>query len=107
MTVQSLLEQKLTDGLQPAHLQVINESPQHNVPEGAESHFRAIIVSKRFQGLAAVKRHQLVHSLISLELKDRIHAFSQRTFTPEEWQRRGGSLPSSPPCAKKPPAPPS
>ena len=101
MTVQAALEKKLAEGLQPAFLEVINESPRHNVPEKSESHFLAVIVSEKFQGLSAIKRHRLTHSLVRGEIERRIHAFSLRTFTPDEWLERGGRLPPSPDCAKK------
>ena len=101
MSIQNLLESKLQKGLEPVLLKVTNESPQHNTPEGAESHFSALIVSSRFSGLSLVQRHQMVHKLISGEIKERIHAFSQQTLTPGEFEERGGSLPSSPPCVKK------
>ena len=39
------IENKLKTDFKPWHLEVINESPNHNVPEGAESHFKIIIVS--------------------------------------------------------------
>lgn len=102
MKIQSLLESKLQQELQPTLLKVINESSQHNVPEGSESHFRVLIVSNAFEGLTTVKRHQRVYSVISEEIKSRIHAFSQQTFTPSEWESQSETLFSSPPCAKKP-----
>ena len=101
MTVQSLLEKHLQEGLDPIVLEVINESPNHNVPEGSESHFHVLIVSEKFSGLNLIKRHQMVHQLVAKELKEKIHAFSQKTLTPEEFERQGGVLPSSPPCANK------
>ena len=101
MTVQSLLEKHLQEGLNPLVLRVINESPNHNAPEGSESHFHVLIVSEKFSGLNLIKRHQMVHQLIAEELKGKIHAFSQKTLTPEEFEKQGGVLPSSPPCANK------
>ena len=101
MTVQSLLEKKLKEGLNPIVLKVINESPNHNVPENSESHFHVLIVSEKFSGLNLIKRHQMVHQLVAQELKEKIHAFSQKTLSPEEFKEQGGVLPSSPPCAHK------
>ena len=101
MNVQSFLEKQLQEGLEPLLLKVVNESPNHNVPENSESHFRVLIVSEKFEGLSLVQRHQMVHRLVADQLRDKIHAFSQQTFTPEEFSTRGGSLPSSPPCTKK------
>ncbi len=100
--IQSLLEKKLREGLNPLLLEVVNESANHNVPEDSESHFRVLIVSERFNGLSLVQRHQMVHRLVAEQIKDKIHAFSQQTFTQKEFEDRGGRLPiSSPPCAKK------
>ena len=101
MKVQSLLENKLQEALQPVLLKVTNESSNHNVPKSSESHFSALIVSDKFSGLTLIKRHQMVHSLIEKEIKEKIHAFSQQTLTPKEFEERGGKLPSAPPCAKK------
>lgn len=100
MKVQKALEEKLSRGLSPLILKVMNESPNHNVPEGSESHFRVLIVSDQFKELSSVRRHQLVYDLIKEELKT-IHAFSQNTFTSEEWIRQGGEIPKSPPCRHK------
>ena len=101
MKIQSLLERKLQEGLKPLILKVVNESPNHNVPEGSESHFSVLIVSEKFSGLSLIKRHQMVHNLIEKQIKEQVHAFSQQTLTPKEFEERGGQLPSSPPCVKK------
>ena len=102
MIVQSLLEKQLTEGLNPVLLKVTNESPRHNTPEGSESHFHVLIVSEKFSGLSLIKRHQMVHQLVAETLKEKVHAFSQKTLTPEEFEKQGGVLDnSSPPCMKK------
>ena len=103
MKIQKALEDKLKAELSPLVLKVINESPDHNTPEGSESHFRVLIVSDRFQGLSSLKRHQLVHGVLKQELQI-IHAFSQSAFTAEEWTARGGAIPASPPCQHKQPS---
>ena len=96
--VQNSLERKLKEGLEPLHIEVINESPNHSVPEGSESHFRVVLVSEKFKDLSVVQRHQMVYGLLKEELAGPVHAFSQHTFTPEEWVKKGHSLPDSPPC---------
>lgn len=51
MALQAVIEQKLQQELEPVHLEVINESQSHhNAPPGAESHFKAIVVSTKFEG---------------------------------------------------------
>ena len=44
MTTQQIIEEKLVGGFDLQHLQVINESGQHNVPDGSESHFKVVLV---------------------------------------------------------------
>ena len=101
MKIQKQLEEKLKKAFEPLLLKVINESPQHNTPKNSESHFRVLIVSNKFSNLSLIKRHQMVHSAVQEQIKDKIHAFSQQTLTPKEFKSRGGILPESPPCAKK------
>ncbi|CEP23298.1 unnamed protein product [Cyberlindnera jadinii] len=43
-----------------------------------------IIVSSQFQGKNKLARSRLVNSLLKEEIAA-IHAFQQKTFTPEEW----------------------
>ena len=101
MSVEDRIRQKLQDHLHVELLEVVNESPHHQVPEGSETHFRVLIVSKDFEGLSNVKRHQKVYKILDEELKGSVHAFSQKTLTPNEWGDIGSLVPSSPPCQKK------
>lgn len=50
MALQALIEEKITEALSPSHLEVINESGNHGAGEGAESHFKVIVVSDKFDG---------------------------------------------------------
>jgi BolA protein len=88
----------LTEALTPLHLEVLDESHRHNVPPGAESHFRVTAVSEGFSGIAPVARHRQVNKLLAEEFAGGLHALALHTLTPEEWFRRGGRLPESPPC---------
>lgn len=45
----------INEHLQPVHLEVINESYMHNVPKGAETHFKVLIVSDKFEDLPLIK----------------------------------------------------
>jgi len=100
MTVASVIEQKLIDAFQPSHLEVINESNNHNVPPGSESHFKVVIVAKAFEGERLIKRHRLVNAVLSEELAEKIHALALHTYTESQWQEQyAGSIPVSPDCA--------
>lgn len=90
MPLSETIEQKLRVALEPAHLEVINESHMHNVPKGSETHFKVVVVSPRFEGLNPVKRHQLVYGVLGEELrmKKGIHALAITSRTPSEWDAR-------------------
>nr|WP_164502787.1 BolA/IbaG family iron-sulfur metabolism protein [Nitrosomonas oligotropha] len=84
--------------LQPQFLEVVNESHQHNVPAGSESHFKVTIVSDAFQGKMLLARHRMVNAILADELTQSIHALVLHTMTMEEWFEKHGTLPDSPPC---------
>jgi BolA protein len=98
MQVQSRIEDKLRETFAPLHLQVDNESHMHNVPEGAESHFKVVLVSASFAGKPLVQRHRAVNGALAAELQGAVHALALHTMTPEEWFEKGGDAPESPPC---------
>jgi stress-induced morphogen len=49
---------------------------------GGGDHFRAEIVSERFDGLSRIEQHQLVYSIFGGEIGGAIHALSLKTSTP-------------------------
>jgi BolA protein len=98
MSRKQRIEDKLTAGLSPLHLEVIDESHMHSVPEGAESHFKVIAVSEQFAEHKLVGRHRLVNRLLADELAGGLHALALHTWTPEEWFAKGGQAPESPQC---------
>lgn len=97
MSVEETIVGKLTRGLQPSHLEVVNESHMHNVAPGSESHFRVVVVSTAFESLGKVKRHQQVYGLLGEELAGPVHALALHTYTGDEWAQRAGA-PESPAC---------
>ncbi|MCU7843997.1 MAG: BolA/IbaG family iron-sulfur metabolism protein [Candidatus Thiodiazotropha sp. (ex Monitilora ramsayi)] len=96
-TTQHTIEQKLQAVFSPIHLEVIDESHMHNVPEGAESHFKVVLVSEAFVGQKLIARHRQVNQALKEELNE-IHALALHTMTPEDWFNRGGTVTDSPPC---------
>ena len=99
MTIESTIEQKLLDEFSPLHLDVINESHQHNVPRGSESHFKVIIVSDAFEGERLIKRHRAVNAILANELAEQIHALALHTYTEKEWNEYyADNTPLSPKC---------
>jgi len=98
MSVQSTIESMLTEALEPVHLEVINESSMHSVPEGSESHFKVTAVSAMFNDRALIARHRLVNEVLAEQLAGPVHALSLTTLTPDEWFDRAGEVAASPPC---------
>lgn len=98
MSMQSQLEKKLSESLQPMHLEVINESYMHNVPEGSESHFKVVVVAEAFESRSRLARHRMVNEAVADEIARGIHAFAVNAMTPSEWFDKGGQSTQSPPC---------
>jgi len=97
MNMQETITQKLKNALSPVHLEVINESHMHNVPEGSESHFKVVIVSDEFKGKMLIARHRMVNNALQQELNSGIHALALHTLTMEEWFDKG-KVAESPLC---------
>jgi BolA protein len=98
MSVQDSIERKLAGGLQILHLEVINESGQHNVAPGSESHFKVVVVSNDFEDKNLVAQHRVIYKLLGNELKSQVHALALHTYTEQGWRDAQGAAPMSPPC---------
>ncbi len=82
------LEAKLREALDATHVEVIDESHLHAGHAGARDgggHYRATIVSEKFEGLSRVRAQQLVYGSVDDWMGKEIHALSIMTFTPEGW----------------------
>jgi len=98
MQMQNQIINKLNQALSPQHLEVINESSNHNVPAGSESHFKVTMVAEGFVDESLVKRHQKVYQVLADELKGSLHALALHLYTLDEWRTKNGGAPLSPPC---------
>ena len=98
MPMREHIEQKIKTDFEPLHLEVVDESHLHDVPEGAESHFKVVLVTEQFEGKTLLSRHRAVNQLLSAELQAQIHALALHTMTPDEWFAKGGLAPESPLC---------
>jgi len=98
MTVQQTIAQKLANEFTPSHLEVINESNNHNVPAGSESHFKVIIVCDAFDGTSLIQRHRMINESLADELNNDIHALALHTYTQSDWAEKQGQAPISPEC---------
>ena len=98
MNVQETMEHKLREGLEVIHLEVENESNQHNVPAGSESHFKVAVVSPSFEGRNLVARHREVYRLLDEELRMGVHALALHTYSEADWREADANAPDSPRC---------
>ncbi len=82
------IRDKISAGLAPEHLEIVDESHLHaghaGARPGGDSHFRVTIVSRAFKGLSRVERQRRVNALLAEEFADGLHALSLVTRTPEE-----------------------
>ena len=98
MTVKDTIQEKLLSTLAPLHLEVINESHKHAVPQNSETHFKLVVVSDTFEGESLIKRHRMLNNLLDEELKNGVHALSLHTMTPTEWEKKQGKVADTPDC---------
>ena len=96
--IQTEIETRLVDALSPEFLEVVNESGNHNVPAGSESHFKVTVVAATFEGRRLIERHRLINELLAPQLAGEVHAVAMHTYTAAEWQARFGAIPDSPLC---------
>ena len=88
MTMQELIEARLTEALAPSRLVVRDESHLHAGPagarEGGETHYRVEVVSERFMGKTRVERHRLVNAALEPAFARGLHALAVQAKTPAE-----------------------
>ncbi|TMW56851.1 hypothetical protein Poli38472_006861 [Pythium oligandrum] len=91
------IRNKLTEAFAPLHLAVMNESYMHNVPKGAETHFKVVVVSDKFDGKPLLQRHRMVNAVLEEELAQGVHALSIQGKTPAQWEQNN-TVQASPSC---------
>lgn len=73
------IKNKLQKELRASFVEVKDES------DGCGGKFSVIVVSDKFEGRPLLQRHRLVNNILEPELRT-IHAFSQKTYTPDQWE---------------------
>ncbi len=84
------IEERLRERLDPSHIEVVDESHLHAGHAGAArgaGHFRAVLVSSRFEGLSPVEAQRMVYEALDDMMGQEIHALSIRALTPERWKQ--------------------
>jgi BolA protein len=79
---------KLAAAFDPVHLDVIDESHQHEGHAGhrpgGQTHFRVRIVSQSFAGKSRIDRHRMINAVLDDELKGSVHALAIQAAAPGE-----------------------
>jgi len=78
------LEAIIKERLQATYCEVVDQSG------GCGAKYEVKIVSKLFEGVPLLQRHRLVNEALKEEIAQ-MHAFSQKTFTPEQWEKQKSS----------------
>jgi BolA protein len=77
---------RLNSALQPARMELIDDSEQHRGHGGynpaGESHFTLNIESAAFAGMSRVERQRMVYAALGDLMESRVHALSIRATTP-------------------------
>ena len=85
------IEAKLRETLDATYVLVVDESEHHAGHAGAREgggHFRAVVVSQRFDGKRPVERQRIVYAALAEEMGRDIHALSMQTLTPVQWEEQ-------------------
>jgi BolA protein len=84
------IEARLRAALDPAEVEVIDDSHRHAGHAGAadgRGHYTVIVVSERFRGLPVVRRHRLVYEAVGDLMTTDVHALSIQALAPGESAR--------------------
>ncbi|WP_208603221.1 BolA family protein [Rhizobium mongolense] len=89
VTLETRIEEKLTEAFAPERLSVINESRLHaghqpGFTGTGETHMRVRIVSAKFAGMTRLARHRAVTELLKPELDAGLHALAVELAAPGE-----------------------
>lgn len=76
------LRDKLKKELAAVHVDVEDTSPNR-----CAASYKVLVVSPQFEGKPLLQRHRMVNTCLAEELKE-IHAFEQKTLTPEQWEKQ-------------------
>ena len=81
-----MIRERLNTALAPLRLELRDDSHRHAGHAGAKNggHYSLRIVSKKFEGLRTLARHQLVYGSLGELMTTDIHALSITALTPAE-----------------------
>ncbi|KAI9476255.1 MAG: bola protein [Benjaminiella poitrasii] len=75
------LRSVIIERLQAQHVEI------EDLSAGCGQMFEVVIVSPIFEGKRLLARHKTVNEALKEEIS-KVHAFTQKSFTPEEWEKK-------------------
>lgn len=54
---------------------------------GDGDHLQATVVASQFEGKTLLEQHKMVMGPLKEDLKERLHALSVKTYTPDQWNK--------------------
>ena len=82
-----LIRERIEAALNPASMEIIDDSQKHIGHAGAASgggHFNVVIVSDQFKDKSLLERHRMIYDALGDAMQSEIHALSIKALTPEE-----------------------
>jgi acid stress-induced BolA-like protein IbaG/YrbA len=59
---------------------------------GTSDHYQVMVVSSMFEGKSMIDQHRMVKAVFEGDINSgELHALSLKTFTPGEWEKKGGA----------------
>ena len=84
------IKNRISTELNNCEVEISDESHLHaghkNRPSGS-AHFKAVIISEHFEDLNLIERHKKIYTILGKDMGTTIHAFSMKTFTPNEFKK--------------------
>jgi BolA protein len=89
MTLEAHVKENLKSAMSLDHFGYQDDTAGHEHHPGRNggAHITALIVSQNFEGLKLLERHKMVYSALGNLMQNDIHAFSMKTYTPDEWAK--------------------
>ncbi|KAI8393741.1 bola protein [Radiomyces spectabilis] len=75
------LKAAIVERLEAEHVDIVDLS------SGCGQMYEVVIVSPLFREKRLLARHKLVNDKLKEEIS-KVHAFSQKSYTPEEWEKK-------------------
>ncbi|KAI5993822.1 bola protein [Pisolithus orientalis] len=78
-TTREDLEKAIHDSFRVSHLEIEDQS------SGCGANYAIVLVSEDFEGKLSLAKHRMVNEALKEQISQ-MHAFSQKTFTPKQYE---------------------